>query len=51
MQLSQVHHGKFNRQNKKKWVMIVNENWLYTAYHQQFDNWIKQLIGLEWNMF
>ena len=19
--------------------------------HQQFDNWIKQLIGQEWNMF
>ena len=31
--------------------MIVNENWLYKAYHQQFDNWIKQLIGQEWNMF
>ena len=32
-----------------KWLKIVNEN--LTANHQQFNNWIKQLRGLEWNSF
>ena len=39
------------KNKKKKLVMVISENWLYTAHYQQFDNWIKQLIRLEWNMF
>ena len=49
MQLTQVHHGKFNRQSRNK--MSEDRQRKLTANHQQFSNWIKQLIGLEWNSF
>ena len=43
-----MHHGKFNRQNRNK--IGEDRQRKLTANHQQF-NWIKQLIGLEWNSF
>ena len=45
MQLSQVHHGKLNRQNRNK--MSEDRQRKLKANHQQFINGIKQLIGLE----
>ena len=47
MRLTKVHHGKLNRQNRKK--MAEDRQQKLIANHQQFNNWIKQLIGLEWN--
>ena len=44
-----MHHGKFNRQNRNK--IVEDRQRKLTANHQQFSNWIKQLIGLEWNSF
>ena len=43
MQLTQVHHGKLNRQNRNK--MSEDRQQKLTANHQQFNNRIKQLIG------
>ena len=43
MQLTQVHHGKLNRQNRNK--MSEDRQRKLTANHQQFNNRIKQLIG------
>ena len=45
MELNKVHHGKLNRQNRNK--MGEDRQRKLTANHQQFNNWIKQLIGLE----
>ena len=49
MQLNKEHRGKLNRQNRNK--MGEDRQRKLTAKHQQFSNWIKQLIGLEWNSF
>ena len=49
MQLNKVYHGKLNRRNWNK--MGEDRQRKLTANHQQFNNWIKQLIGLEWNSF
>ena len=49
VQLNKVHHGKHNRHNRNK--MGEDRQWKLAANHQQFSNWIKQLIGLEWNSF
>ena len=49
MRLTKVHHGKLNRQNRNK--MGEDRQRKLTANHQQFNKWIKQLIGLEWNSF
>ena len=49
MQLNKVHQGKLNRQNRNK--MGEDRQRKLIANHQQFNNWIKQLIGLEWNSF
>ena len=49
MQLNKVYHGKLSRQNRNK--MGEDPQRKLTANHQQFNNWIKQLIGLEWNSF
>ena len=44
MRLTKVHHGKLNRQNRNK--MGEDRQQKLIANHQQFNNWIKQLIGL-----
>ena len=49
MRLTKVRHGRLNRQNRNK--MGEDRQRKLTANHQQFNNWIKQLIGLEWNSF
>ena len=49
MQMNKEHRGKLNRQNWNK--MGEDRQRKLTANHQQFSNWIKQLIGLEWNSF
>ena len=49
MQMNKEHRGKLNRQNWNK--MGEDRQRKLKANHQQFNNWIKQLIGLEWNSF
>ena len=49
MQLNKVYHGKLSGQNRNK--MGEDRQRKLKAYHQQFNDWIKQLIGLEWNSF
>ena len=49
MQLNKVYHGKLNRQNRNK--MGEDRQRKLTANHQQFNDCIKQLIGLGWNLF
>ena len=46
MQLNKVHHGKCRRQNRNK--MDEDRRRKLTANHLHFNNWIKQLVGLEW---
>ena len=48
MQLNNVYHDKFNRQNRNK--IGEDRQRILTANHQQFNNWIKQLTGLEWKL-
>ena len=45
MRLTKVRHSGLNRQNRNK--MGEDRQRKLTANHQQFNNWIKQLIGLE----
>ena len=40
-----MHHGKLNRQNRNK--MSEDRQRKLKANHQQINNGIKQLIGLE----
>ena len=40
-----MHHGKLNRQNRNE--MSEDRQRKLKAKHQQFNNGIKQLIGLE----
>ena len=49
MQMNKEHRGKLNRQNWNK--MGEDRQRKLAANHQQLSNWIKQLIGLEWNSF
>ena len=49
VRLTKVHHGKLNRQNRNKMGEDRQRN--LTANHQQFNNWIKQIIGLGWTRF
>ena len=43
MQLNKVYHGKLNRQNRNK--MGEDRQRKLIANHQQFNKWIKQIIG------
>ena len=43
MRLTKVRHGRLNRQNRNK--MGEDRQRKLTANHQQFNNWIKQIIS------
>ena len=43
MRLTKVRHGRLNRQNRNK--MGEDRQRKLTADHQQFNNWIKQIIS------
>ena len=49
MQLNKVYHGKLNRQNRNK--MGEDRQRKLIANHQQFNKWIKQIIGFVTSLF
>ena len=49
MRLTKVRHGRLNRQNRNK--MGEDRQRKLTANHQQFNNWIKQIISFLTSLF
>ena len=49
MRLTKGHHGKLNRQNRNK--MGEDRQRKLIANHQQFNKWIKQIIGFVTSLF